>query len=374
MNNLSRYIIALITLLIVGYLMWYFIDIVAWIMISWVLSMLGQPMMRLFQTLHIRQFRMGPTLSALLTILCYFVLFTFLIAIFVPLIIEQARNLSEVDYYAIFQSLEVPINQFNQLLIDFGVIENVSQSPVEQIQTMLKDSFDPAQIAGVFVSIIGSAGNILISIFSIIFITFFFLKEQGLFLNIILSFTPNRYTNHVRNTIDETSRLLRRYFGGILIQITIVTLVVSTGLWLMGIQNALLIGFFAALINVIPYVGPIIGAAFGVIIAISSNLGVDFYAVLMPMMLKVVLVFACMQLLDNFLLQPLIFSNSVMAHPLEIFLVILIGAKLAGVVGMVIAIPVYTIIRVILKVFLSEFQVVKNLTRKMDNPPPEEVT
>ena len=131
-------------------------------------------------------------------------------------------------------------------------------------------------------------------------------------------------------------------------------------------KNALLIALFAALINVIPYLGPIIGAAFGVLITISSNLDISFYAEMLPLLGKVVFVFGCMQLLDNFILQPFIFSNSVKAHPLEIFLIILIGAQLAGIPGMILAIPTYTVVRVIAKIFLSKYRLVKGITQNMD--------
>lgn len=82
-------------------------------------------------------------------------------------------------------------------------------------------------------------------------------------------------------------------------------------------------------------------------------------------MIRVLSVFIIMQIIDNFVLQPIIFSKSVKAHPLEIFLVVLIGAKLGGILGMVLAIPLYTVFRVIGKVFLSEFKVIQNLTRNI---------
>ena len=112
--------------------------------------------------------------------------------------------------------------------------------------------------------------------------------------------------------------------------------------------------------------GPIIGASFGVFIVISSNLGLPFYDEMLPLLLTVVGVFASMQLLDNFLLQPFIFSNSIKAHPLEIFIIILVGAKLGGILGMVLAIPVYTVLRVIARIFLSEFKLVQKITGGMD--------
>src|SRR5690606_14562426 len=129
----------------------------------------------------------------------------------------------------------------------------------------------------------------------------------------------------------------------------------------------------------IPYVGPIIGATFGVFVTISSNLEMDFYTQLLPLLVKVIGVFLFMQMTDNFILQPFIFSNSVLAHPLEIFLVILMGAKINGIMGMVLAIPAYTVIRLLARVFLSEFKIVQKLTGSLEerekkhekHPPPE---
>ena len=145
----------------------------------------------------------------------------------------------------------------------------------------------------------------------------------------------------------------------------IITLIVSTSLTILGVKNALLIGFFAAIMNVIPYIGPVIGAGFAVMITLSSNLDLPFYTEMMPLITKVLIVFGIMQLLDNVLLQPIIFSKSVKAHPLEIFIIVLVGAKLGGILGMVLAIPFYTAFRVIGKVFLSEFKVIQQLTKHM---------
>jgi len=179
----------------------------------------------------------------------------------------------------------------------------------------------------------------------------------------IATLIPDKYEKQSVQAINETSGLLIRYFTGVLGQMTVITIFVSILLSILGVKNALLIGFFAALMNVIPYVGPIIGAGFAAIITVSSNLDVSFYDVLLPQLLRVFGVFAIMQMFDNFILQPNIFSKSVKAHPLEIFIVIMVGAKLGGVGGMVLAIPFYTVLRVIAKVFLSEFKVVQRITK-----------
>ena len=160
--------------------------------------------------------------------------------------------------------------------------------------------------------------------------------------------------------------LLQKYFLGLLAQITIITTLVSLGLYVIGVKNALVIGLFAGLINVVPYVGPLIGAFFGIVIALSSHLEMEFYAELLPLAGKIAGVFLAVQLLDNFIFQPLIFSKSVEVHPLEIFLVILIAGTLAGVGGMIIAIPFYSILRICANQFLSEFKVIRTMTRGMD--------
>jgi predicted PurR-regulated permease PerM len=151
----------------------------------------------------------------------------------------------------------------------------------------------------------------------------------------------------------------------VLLQILLITTIVTLLLELAGVRNALLIGFFAAFINVIPYIGPLIGAVFGIIMTVSSSLDLDFYTEMRPLLFKVIGTFAIVQLMDNFIFQPFILGNRVLAHPLEIFIIVMVGAKIGGVPGMILAIPAYTVIRVMARVFLSEFSIVQKLTRRM---------
>ena len=364
MKNINRYVLFVLAILLVGGIVYYLSDIVAYILISWVLSMLGQPIMRFFRRLKMGKFQIGPNTSAVLTLSIFLVIFAALILMFVPLIAEQANNLSKVDYAAIATALEEPIQQFNNWVAKMGIIPS-GKDPSTQVQEALTGWFEPSKIGNLFSSALGFAGNFLVGFFSILFITFFFLKEQNLFLNFLLMLVPNEYEYKVKKIMKAVSKMLTRYFGGIVFQVSIITLLVSVALSLLSIKNALLIGFFAALINVIPFIGPAIGAAFAVIVTISSNLNLDFYTEMLPLIGSVVAVFAVLQLTDNFVLQPYIFSNSVLAHPLEIFIVIMIGAKIAGVVGMILAIPGYTVIRVIASVMLSEFKIVQQVSDRM---------
>ncbi len=366
----NRYIAIAVSVFILAALVYYFSDIVSYVLIAWILSMVGQPLMRFFQNkLRIGRFKVGPNVAAVLTLLLYIILAITLVWLFVPLIVEQTRNLAQVDYSDVIATLEVPLTQMSNWLIDIGLVEQ-SEAPSEQLHDAFRKWMQPARIGTFFGSIIGVAGNLLFTVFSVAFITFFFLKEQGLFVDFLVAIAPNEYDQHVKKSVEGIRKLLTRYFGGVLMQITIITIFVSVLLGLLGIKNALLIGFFAGLINVIPYLGPIMGAAFGMFVTVSSNIGIDFYSEMIPLMLKVAAVFAAMQLLDNFFLQPYIFSNSVLAHPLEIFIIVLMGAQVGGITGMVLAIPAYTVLRVIARVFLSEFNIVKNLIGGMDEGVP----
>lgn len=403
-------------------LIYFFSDIVAYIVLAWVLSMLGAPLMRFFRKSKF----LGKTGAAVLTLITFLVIFFIIFWIFIPPLINQAGKLAGSDGEKLAQSLEEPINDWNAWLVNIGLIEpenidslDIKKVPSTQDQeriqtkiisldslmaangdssktniTLLIDindhdpskleeeivdihagdnfaertkrniaaSLDPSRIPKLFRSVVGYLGNFLIALLSVFFIAFFFLREQGLFGSMISSLVPDQYESKTTTAIEESSKLLIRYFLGVATQIIVITLFVSVVMGILGVKNALLIGFFAALMNVIPYVGPILGASFALLITIASYPGIPFYDGMVPLLLKVLIVFAIMQLLDNFILQPTIYGKSVKAHPLEIFIVVLIGAKLGGILGMVLAIPLYTVLRVLGKVFFSEFKIVQRIT------------
>ena len=120
----------------------------------------------------------------------------------------------------------------------------------------------------------------------------------------------------------------------------------------------------SGLLNVIPYLGPLMGAILGMVLAALSELSFGSYDMMFSSIFYVAIVFLGANIIDNTVLQPQIYSKSVKAHPVEIFLAIIIGGKLAGVVGMIFAIPTYTIIKVIIKQFNSRINIVDFLTTK----------
>lgn len=381
--------------------------------------MIGAPL-----AIRLRKYT-GKNFAAGITLGLFALLMVFLLYLFVPPLVTQVKNLSNIDIELVATAIEQPIADWENWLVDrklivekdsiqdkmqmrdennyvfdqkitidsivspfdSSVLKNINLNIKINAKDLIKDSeptpiknnidffeklkqnigyyINPQRIQDIFSSTVSAFGNIIVGIASVLFIAFFFLREQGLFFNLISAAVPDKYGEQTKQAIEQTSGLLIRYFSGILLQMMIITVFVFVPLSLLGVKNALLIGFFAAIMNVIPYIGPIIGAGFAVLITISSNLDVDFYQIILPQLTKVVIIFAMMQVMDNFLLQPTIFSKSVKAHPLEIFLVVLIGAEIGGVLGMVLAIPFYTAFRVIGKVFLSEFKVIQQLTRNI---------
>jgi len=172
---------------------------------------------------------------------------------------------------------------------------------------------------------------------------------------------PAEMEEKMLNVVEESGTVLTRYFRGLALQTLAFMGIASLALWILGVPNALLIGLMGGLFNIIPYVGPLMGIVLGCFFTLSYFIEAEF-SVLIPQLLKVIGAFAFTQVIDNNLVGPYITSTSVKAHPLEIFIVTLIAAKLGGVVGMVIGIPVYTVLRVMAKIFFSEFRLVQRWT------------
>ena len=359
MNRTLKNSIILIASIIGIVLVFYLKTIVVYLLVSLVLALIGRPIMKLLSRIEIKKRNLPNALKSVITLLVLLTFFTGFFALFTPLVMEEARIISNINFEAVSLELDEPINDLENWLKDKHLLDEKSSIDNEIVQL-----FSLTDVKSIFNSAIGILGNSLIAIFSILF-TFFFLKEKKLYSDFLLALTPESKTIQILNVLKNTKRLLSRYFIGIILQIIIITIIVSTGLSILGIKNAILIGFLAGIINVIPYIGPLIGAIIGVIIGISTNLDLDFYTQVIPLSLKICIVFAIMQLIDNFVLQPLIFSNSVKAHPLEIFIIVFSAGTLWGVLGMIIAIPFYTLFRVIAKEFLSEFKLVQELTKNI---------
>lgn len=365
MNN-RKYILLGLGLAAAAFVTWYFSAIFFYLIASAVLALLGRPIVKLYSRIRIGRFSPSPTVCALGAMLTIMLIFAGIVAVFIPLILDEIKLLSSIDPRQVLQSIEGPLHALEEKLNSYTTDPTQHISIEAYVQQKLAEVFSFARVSQILNSIISTTGSLLVAFFSISFMTFFFLKDESLIYDTVQLFTPQKHSRAIRVVMLESQELLERYFIGICIQTAVVIFLVAIGLYIFGLKNALIIAFFAGIINIIPYIGPLIGAAFGIFIALSTNLHLDFYSEVLPLLGKVTGVFIVVQLIDNMLLQPMIYSSTIKAHPLEIFLVIMIAGSLAGIPGMILAIPAYTIIRVIAKEFFYNFRIVRKLTEDLE--------
>jgi len=366
LKDKTRSILLIIGFLFVIFLLWYFSSIVTYILISVVLSFMGKPLVRWITLIKYKKFKIPKGLAALLTLVLIWIVFFSFFRFIIPLVIFQLDTLSQIDYTVVLNSIEEPVIQLLQFFGKDPVVFD-NQTFMTIVTENIADKIDFSQLSDLFAVIAGTIGELLIAFFSVSFITFFFLKEENMFREVIILLVPTSYETKVKHILDSISFLLRRYFVGLVFEVFMVMVLVSLGLTIVGIEfsSAVVIGLFCGMFNVIPYLGPWMGAAVGLLIGAALNIDADFMSHTLPLLGFMTIVFGSVQIIDNILFQPLIYSSSVKAHPLEIFLVILAAGSLAGILGMILAIPVYTILRVIAKEFFDNMKIVKKLTEKM---------
>lgn len=353
MNKLTKNIILSILALLLIAVLWYFKTIITYILIASVLSLIGQPLVMQLQKIQLKGKRLPQSLIALISLVCIVGLIVVGIVSITPLVIEQAQMIANIDPEMVLQNLEEPIARVDGLLSNY--YSNNGESLRSYIDSTILSVLDVVNLKDLADNIIELTGDLFIAFFSITFILFFLLKDQGLIYRNVLALVPLKKQATFDTTVDNIKRLLSRYFIGICIDVTLIMLIVSVSLSFIGVEGAIVIGVFAGVLNVIPYVGPLIGAAIGISLGLATSLDLDFYTELFPLLIKIATVFACTHLLDGFVFQPFIYSSSINAHPLEIFLVIMVAANLYGIVGMVLAIPSYTVIRVIAREMLIRY-------------------
>ncbi|MDR3328894.1 MAG: AI-2E family transporter [Prevotellaceae bacterium] len=364
MNRLARYIIMAAVTAAVLLMVWYFQNIVTYVLIAAVLSLIGKPLMDVLAGLHYKKLRLPRVLCAALTLVSIWLLCVLFFYTFIPLIAQQLNELGQVDVAAIASQLDAPLRSFDELVR--RAISDSDFSVQNLLQHELGKLIGISEVSRLFGSLATTIKSMAIAIFAISFITFFFLKEDGLFFQSIVLLSPQRYEANIKRALTSVTKLLVRYFVGIFSDILCVMTMLTLGLTFVAgftLQQALLIGLLAGVLNVIPYVGPLVGCALGGAIGIVTavNTGVPFA----PIAFKMLAVFLAVQAIDAAALQPFIYSNSVKAHPLEIFLVILIAGSIGGILGMLIAIPTYTVVRVFAKEFFNNLRVVRKLTEKI---------
>lgn len=338
------YLLLMVALLV--WLSWYFSNIFIYIIISLVLATLLRPLTNAVNRLQVLNTRVPRPISIIFSFaLILFIVFAFVL-LFIPLFSEQVKILSEINYDKVIESISRPLTTFELFLIENKLTMQEEGFLMLSIRNSLLGLLTEVDFSLLINSLISLTGGVFIGFMAVAFITFFLLLENGILRRQLIELVPNQYFEVFIAAMFKIEKLLSNYLIGLLFQMASIFTIASFGLSIMGVKYALTIAVFAAVANLIPYLGPILGAGFGIIVGISTSGDLGFSTDTWLLIVKILSVFAIVQIADNVLLQPLIFSKSVKAHPLEIFVVIFAGATIAGIPGMIAAIPVYTIIRV----------------------------
>lgn len=331
-------------------------SVLIYIAVAGVISLVGRPVVIFLRS----RLRIPNQVAVIMVLLLVLSIFVGIIFVFVPIMIEQSYYLGQIDIEAFKSDISELNTQINAYLgvNDINIIEGLKQSEFAQ-------SLNLKMVPKFLNSVFGILGATLIAVFSIIFISFFLLKDSKLMLNSILVFANKGEEDKFQRVFNKIKILLSRYFVGLTMQVTVLFILYMLLLSIFEINNPVAIAFICATLNLVPYLGPIAAGILMSLFVISSNLGADFQEIILPKLIYVMLGYAICQLIDNFISQPLIFGASVRSHPLEIFLIILISGLIFGILGMVVAIPFYTALKVIAKESLSEYKIVKRLTRDL---------
>lgn len=367
-EKLAKYLLFAACFCIVAALCWYFRNVIIYILLAVVVSLISQPIMTLLQKVRIKGRKAPDWLLAIFTICLVILLFLMVVTLIIPVVsgIVKGISLSSIENTA--RQISVPLAEFNDFLKStFPKLGNdfrIEVALLNEMKTILDVS--------AFSSVIGSAASMVssigIGVFSIVFISFFFIKDSSLFSKMVAALVPDRHEETAVKAISDIGYLLSRYFTGVLIEMTGVALINFLGLMFiarLGFNAAIGIAFLTGILNIIPYVGPLAGGALGTVLALiikySSNVPIGLDVSFIWFTLILIAIFSFTQLIDNILYQPVIYSTSIKSTPLEIFIVLLIAGHIGGTLGMLIAIPSYTVIRVVAFRFFRHIKAIRRL-------------
>ncbi len=201
-------------------------------------------------------------------------------------------------------------------------------------------------------SILFNVIPLILYILVIPFATFFFLLDEQRIKNKIISVVPNRYFEVTLNLLHSLNRQFGWLLSGMFLSAVIISSLASTGLWIIGLEYPILVGVFAGIANLIPYLGPVTGTVAASLVAIMTGAPAILFV-------YILIVFVIVNLLDNVLVQPIVLARAANLHPLIVIFLVLAGSKIGGLIGMLIAVPLVSLLNVVIKLIYKE------LTRPM---------
>jgi predicted PurR-regulated permease PerM len=345
-NINSSVVIRVCAVLLVFALGWYFSNLVLYIFLAFIFSLIGKPIARFFHSVKIYKYRISYGISAFLTLIVFILFFMLIFRFFVPMLTREAKVIAAINYDDLSRNLSYLLNNVQDFLYNNNLI-NEHETLVGLVTDNVRDFANLTNFSSILGGVVSATGSFLMGLFTVFFLTFFFIKDDIRLDGLAQLFFDEKHAARLTVVSEKINTLLSRYFIGLLIEIATMILLLYVGMSIFGIRAALLMAFFGGMLNAIPYLGPLIGVLCSCLFGAVDCLSANDYQAIVPVMLEIGGTFLVANLIDNIVLQPLIYSQSVKAHPIEIFLVIIMGGSFAGILGMLFAIPVYTMIRTI---------------------------
>jgi len=351
-KNVVAVLIFLGTLVLLGYV---FYNVLIFILLAIIVASVGSPFMQLLQKIKIKQKTCSPSLAAGITLLVLVGLISFGFYFLIPFVIKEVEVVSSIDPTLYTQAIENWLQQADKWLYKNGFLsDNDRFSDILILQ--MKSFLNSLSLSSVIGNIISFAGSLFILLFSVLFLSYYTLKDKEFFFKMIRRAIPISFRDNYDHILAQTRIQVVRYFSGVLLDNIILGVAIGAACYFANIPNALLIGFLAGVLNIIPYIGPFIAMGLGLAISITSLLPTNPAAAVLSMLFwKMAIIFAVLKALDTFILTPIIFGKSIQAHPVEIFIIILLAGYVGGITGMIFAVPAYSMIRIVVKEFFGRY-------------------
>lgn len=321
-----RLLVAIIVLAAIGWLLYSLGTIISIMIISALIAYILDPVAS-----YLEAKGMSRTNSTVIIFLSFFVLLGLIGWIFMPGLFHELFTLQQNLNFGDTSSIAETVKDFIKINLPFLNAEsmNIEQKTQDMVALLTNEIF----------ALLANLLSVVSYVVIIPFIVFFLLKDGRNMKKAFIHFIPNRYFEMTLNVLHKIDQQLGWYLRGQFTEALVVGVLSVIALWLLDVQYFTIIGIFAGLANLIPYIGPVAGAVPAILVTVLNG-GEP------TLILYIVIAFAVVQLIDNVLLQPLVLSKSVNLHPLIIVFAVLIGGQFFGILGMVLAVPVAGIIKV----------------------------
>jgi len=352
MNN-KNFFAVIVFLGILVFLGYQFFNVLIFIFLAIIFAAVGSPLMKLLQKIKFKKKTISSSAAAGVTLFVLVGLLFLGFYFLIPFIVKELSIVSSIDPTLYTTTIESWLYEADFFLHKHGLLaknEHLSDILLVQMKSFIGSISIPSVVENIF----SFAGAAFILVFSVIFLTFFALKDKEIFFKMIRRAIPISFRDNYDRILMQTRVQVVRYFSGLLLDMVILGAIIGIACYFAGIPNALLIGVLAGLFDIIPYIGPFIAMGIGLVISFTSILPTDPSTAELTMLFwKMVIIFVVAKGIDNFVLQPVIFGKSVHAHPVEIYIVILVAGYVGGITGMIVAIPVYSLVRIVIKEFFG---------------------